>query len=308
VLTWLPATLPAPQVYRIAIPALGRLAIRLFHLNNPTYVAAGFDFIFSFLALNIFYRLTTERPGIEEVPGNRALVVVLFLAFIQFPLTWVVPWQRPETLPSALFLAVALFSLVRSRESAKWSVLLLLAAAFQAFVRSDVALVFGIALTAVSLTGRRSSSFGSRRSNLINGLLVIVIAGGTQAYLQFVRFPHRHYPPGTDVIQFRNNLHFHNLSSASLAVAPFLLLGVIVAVRRISLDALEILIVVGFVLWSVVYRRPCAGSAHLCALPARALRRRGTEVSVVDSRVSSESTSSGHVDPVNTQTMHTNAS
>jgi hypothetical protein len=249
-----PTVLHAPEAYRIAIPALGRLLIRIFHVKSPAYVAATLDFIFAFLALNLFCRLTgADVARAEDGHTERILTPVLFLGFIQFSLVWVVPWQRPETLPSALFLAVSLLSVARAPERGVWSAVLLMAAVCQTFVRSDVAFIFGIALVAFSLTGNASKSLGSRRSNLIKGLSVTLIAGGGEAYLQFVRYPHLHYWPGTDVIQFRNNLHFHNLSNCVLALLPFLLLGVVVAVKRIRLSGIDTLILISSVLYLALW-------------------------------------------------------
>lgn len=240
------------------MPALGRLLLKLFHLKEPSIVAAGLDFVFAFSALYLFYLLAVGNlPLTPAKLQGRTVVVALFLAFIQSPINWVVPWQRPETLPSALLLALALFCLASARKNGIWPVLLLAATACQAFVRSDVPFVFGISLVLMAL-GKRSifEEFGTRSINLFMGACIVLIAGGVQAYLQFVRYPHLSYWPGIDLIQLKNNLHLHNLSNCMLALSPFLLLAGYLIAKRIRIGAVEALVaassVLYFLLWFTV--------------------------------------------------------
>jgi hypothetical protein len=247
----------APDAYRVAIPALGRLLLRMFRLKDPTGVAAALDFFFSFFALYLFYRLATDdSPFPKGERTQRIVIVALFLAFVQFPIAWVVPWRRPETLPSAFFLAFALFCLARARKGIIWSVLLLAAAAWQAFVRFDVAFVFGIALVLLSLGRRTLEEFGSRSSNLLRGICITVIVGAVQGYLQLIRFPHLQYWPGVDVVQFKNNLQLHDLSNCVIALFPFLLLAIFLVMKRIRLQAIDAVVVASsalyFPLWFTV--------------------------------------------------------
>jgi hypothetical protein len=213
-----PAPLHAPESYRVAIPALGKFLVRVLHSHHPSIVAGALDFLFGTLACYLLYQVVIAGFG---SPGTRlkerALAVALFLAFVQFTIPWVVPWQRPETLPTALYIAVALFCLIRSSQGVAWSALLLVATAVQGFVRADVPFALGIALALASLMGDTLKDFGTRRATLVKGIAVAAIGGGVQCYLQFVRFPHLSYWPGTSVVQFRNNLGLHNLSNLLLA-------------------------------------------------------------------------------------------
>jgi hypothetical protein len=250
--------LHAPEAYRVAIPTLGAFLMRTFHLKDPAWVAAGLDLFFSLSALYFFYRLAVDTLPITQARvKERMLTVALFLAFIQFPIAWIVPWQRPETLPTALFLALALFCLVRAKRNGIWTGLLLATAACQAFVRSDVPFVFGIALIVLAIFGGKSlEEFGSRPSLLLKGACITFIAGGIQVFLQFIRYPHLSYWPGTDVIQFKNNLHFHNFSNCILALLPFLIPGSLFIVRRRRLEAVHVLVIAAsalyFPLWFTV--------------------------------------------------------
>jgi hypothetical protein len=73
--------------------------------------------------------------------------------------------------------------------------------------------------------------------------LVAVVAAGVQMYLQFIRFPHLAYPPGTAVVQLSNNLHPHNLWPFGIALLPFLLLGAFLIYRRPPLRSIDVLAV-----------------------------------------------------------------
>jgi hypothetical protein len=249
-----PQPLHAPEAYRVAIPALGRFLLRAFHLEDPSVVAAGLDFIFASSALYLFYRVAVDGLPIAGAKvRDRMLVVGLLLAFFQFPIAWIVPWQRPETLPSALFLAVALFCLVRARRSGVWTVLVLASTGVQAFVRTDVPFVFGIALVVMSFWGETLSEFGSRSANLAKGVCIVLIAGGVQAYLQFIRYPHLHYWPGTKVVQLLGNLQLHNLSNFTIAALPFLLLAVSLMVKRVHLEAVDALVAASSALYLILW-------------------------------------------------------
>jgi hypothetical protein len=247
----------APDVYRIAMPAIGRALTRLLGIHESATTAALLDFILAFAALYLFYRLAVDSLSAE--PGKRPVRILglgLFLAFVQFPIDWVVPWQRPETTPSALFIAVALSCLVRARRSAWWLILLLAATVFQGFVRADVALFFSVALFGLSFCGSLLEPFGSRLTNAATGAGMVLITGSIQAYLQFVRYPHRSYTPGTAVVQGWNNLKLHSQANFIAALLPFLLIAGLMIVKRFRLDAVGALVTVAsalyFVLWFTV--------------------------------------------------------
>jgi hypothetical protein len=90
-------------------------------------------------ACYLFYRIAADRlPETEAMASRRWIIAILFLAIIQFPVAWIVPWQRPETLPTSLFLAIVVFSFARLRRSFLWVVVILAAPLIQAFGRADV--------------------------------------------------------------------------------------------------------------------------------------------------------------------------
>lgn len=220
----------APDAYRVAVPA----AIRLLsgpplNANLPDLYAA-FDFVFSAGALLLLARFTVRDIAATQVNrGPRALNTALFFAFAQFPLAWVVPWQRPETMPSAFFLSIALWCIAKANEGFIWTALLLVATLLQALVRTDVPFVFGCGVVLASLMSGLVSESRSRRLLLSRGLGVAVVAGATQVYLQFIKFPGLRYAPGVPLVTIRWNLLPHNLSNGLLALLP-LLIGVVPAI------------------------------------------------------------------------------
>jgi hypothetical protein len=244
-----PPVLYAPEAYRVAIPAVGRSLVHAFHVSDSSVVATVLDVSFAFLALFLFYRLTVDDLPSSLSRAGRALAVALFLAFLYFPVTWIVPWQRPETLPTAFYLACALTLLFRKERRTLWSVLLLAMTIWQAFVRADVPLIFGIALMVGSLLKNSLADFGPRSINLARGAAVALIAASVQLYLQFVRFPHLRYPPDTAVIQLRYNLTPHGLGGLVLALLPVMLLVVMLALKRVPLSAVDTLAILASALY-----------------------------------------------------------
>jgi hypothetical protein len=233
----------APDAYRVAMPALADFLQRV-HPGGRPFMSALCDFCFFFAALFLLYRLTVDDLTPPDVGLlERTTVVAIFLAFLQFPIAWVIPWQRPETAPTALYLAFALFCVSRRSRQGRWFGLLLAATALQSFVRADAPFVFGAALLLLSFGGDRLRPFGSRLSSVLKAGLVAVVAAGGQMYLQFIRFPHLTYPPGTAVVQLINNLHPHNLWPFGIAVLPFLLLAAFLIDRRPKLRSVDTLAV-----------------------------------------------------------------
>jgi hypothetical protein len=240
----------APQAYRLALPAMIRLVASIFHIKDRSYVAAAFDLIAGFLALYLLYWLRVSvLPERTKIPTGRMLFILFFLTIIQFPLAWVVPRLRAETMPSSLFLSVSLFSVAKMMGNRAWLLVLLVATLCQAFVRADIPFVFGISLVLVELWsyfhGRREAS-GFRA---MAGGLVILISGTIQAYLQFVRLPHLSYAPHTEVIQLISNLTIHNLEIFIIALLPYLGFFVFWIIKRPFLNHIETVIIVASLLY-----------------------------------------------------------
>jgi len=232
----------APMAYRVAMPTLGLFLMRVLSIRDSSIVAGLLDLFFSFPALYLFYKLTVRNFSSAASRTQRIVALAFFLAFIQFPMAWVTPWRRPETLPTAFFLAAALALLTSTGKTGLRLVLLLALTVWQSFVRSDVPFIFGLALILTSLMKNSIAQLGSRRLNFLFGAAIAGVAAGIQLYLQFVRFPHLSYPPGTNVNKFLFNFGVHYLADFTLALLPvFLLIGMLI-IARPRLDAVDLII------------------------------------------------------------------
>ena len=200
----------APEAYRVGIPILASFLIRLFHLHDAAFALFLIEFPCCIAALILLYFLTVEDLSPSK---TRIATVTAFFAFIQFPFAFVLFRQRPETLPTAFFIALSLFCV--SRRGHRWTAILLVATFIQAFLRPDFPAVIGLALVLLSARNIRSNA-----NNFLRGLSMGFIAGCVQAYLQFVRFPH--LPYSTTLFMYSANLRLDHLLVLLLALSPFL--------------------------------------------------------------------------------------
>ncbi len=236
-----PPVTTAPEAYRVAIPTAERFINIIFHIKDGTLAGAAIDFVTGFLALFLLYLVVVDGlPLTREGIGVRVAAVGIFLAFLQFPISFIYFLQRPGTLPAAFFLAVAVYSLIKAKTNGWWIVLLLFATAIQAFSRADVPFIFGLALMILSCCGNLLEDFGPRRFNLMLGTGVTLIAGAVQFYLQFVRFPHLPYSTGTPIV-IQYNFKWNILNVFLLAILPFLLLIIPAVKQRMRLSSVEVM-------------------------------------------------------------------
>lgn len=236
------------DAFRTGIPALTHLVKSIFHIYDVPIIFGIFDLIAGFLALYFLYLLTVHfAPGEPASPKDRALRILAFLAILQFPMAWIVPWQRPETLPSTLFLGICLYCLTKIATNPVWSLPMLAATFLQIFARTDVPFIFGIAIALVGLWAVLKQGSRTARSYIVMGGLLVLISGGFQAYLNFL---HPHLPLD---IQLRPNLSFHNLQVGVIALLPFILFFVFVIVKRPPLHLLDKAAIVSSLLYLPVY-------------------------------------------------------
>jgi hypothetical protein len=234
------------DTFRLAIPALARLLTRIFHINDWSYIGAGLDLVTGFSALYLLYLLTVDLPaGVPNRPKDRALKILLFLAIIQFPIAWVVPWQRPETMPTALFLAFSLFCIAKIENSRFWSIPLLSAVLPQTFVRADVPVVFGVATAFVGLLSEYKTR--TSRQCIVIGCLITLISGGIQVYMCSL------YPRAGVDIQFVPNLTFHSLEILTIVLAPFVSFAVFLIANHPPLTVVEKVAIVSALLYLPLY-------------------------------------------------------
>lgn len=237
----------APDVYRVGVNTVGRWINLLFHFKDATIATAMMDFVSAFVGLAILCSLAVE--GLSTLRASiaaRIATLGLFLAFIQFPIGFIYYQGRAETLPTFLFVAVALLCLSKGKDQGSngylWTLLLFAAAAGQSFFRADVPFIVGIASILLSLVPGALADLGTTSMNLLRGAGVTLISGGIQAYLKWVRFPNAHYG-AEHAIVLKFNLNPTPLSLLALCLLPFIWMAVLVLRRRIPLTSVEKLIV-----------------------------------------------------------------
>jgi len=232
----------APAAYRrlfwwVFQPFLDRLG----PLHIPNFLAAV-DAVFLYATLWLLYRLL--RRTVSESWPERTAAVGCFMAALIFPLAWIVPYQRPETTPTAMLLATALLSLTWTNRYARLA-LLCGYALVQGFLRADVAFVFGVTLLLFSLFHRPW-----RAKYLLEGALVACLSGGVQAYLQFVKYPNVTYGD-VAVVQLRNNFNHRQIEFLLVAVLPVVMLLWFCLRRKLS--AIEVFILAFSMLYGILW-------------------------------------------------------
>jgi hypothetical protein len=241
------------DTFRLALPALNQLIRRIFHIREPALVTAGIDFLTAFSALYLLYLLTVDLPPAEpNQPKDRVLKILFFLAILQFPIAWVVPWQRPETMPSTLFLAFSLFCLAKIENNRLWSLPFLVTVPLQAFIRADVPVVFGAATALVglqTLIKQQESKSRSRASlyYIVIGSLTAILCAGIQTYLHFL------YPQAGVDIQVIPNLSFHSIQILTIVLAPLVFFIIFLIAKRPPLSSLEKVAILSTVLYLPMY-------------------------------------------------------
>ncbi|MGI4853713.1 MAG: hypothetical protein ACRYF4_06670 [Janthinobacterium lividum] len=240
----------APDVYRVLIPTLVRWLTQSLPGHHPATAYSLLDFCFGYATVFCGYLLTVSGLNFNPaLRAERATRVAFYLASVQFPLAWVVPYQRPETLPSALYLVLATLLLKAVGTNRAWAMVLLALTLFQALVRSDVACIFGVAVFLLSLAGTSMRSIAPRAVTAALGLGIACIALGVQAYLQLVRFPHMTYPPGTVTVMAGINLRPHFFTVLCLVMLPLLCMVMAAFALKVRLAPLQILPIVAAALY-----------------------------------------------------------
>ena len=233
----------APGVYRVAIIWLADRMDRHLHIG-PHRCFALIDTASLLLAAMLLLKLL-ERTAIYR-NANRQLQwfgATAFVLLFQFYLAWLLFLQRAETLPTALFLALALWlwqlnpspnSTVRNTAIAS----ALLAIAFlQSFVRADVPCMLnaGIFLAACTSLGKRLSL--PRSLAIATSLFSTLIAAGVQLYLAKVVFPHANYGR-VKMWQLRPNfIHGLRWIPFLLFMLPLLWMAFQITRRKFTTDA-----------------------------------------------------------------------
>lgn len=232
----------APNQYRIGIPWLARTLARPLGLAKFYILYTVFDLACALAAGWLCYLALLRSDLFAALPeARRPLAVVALLAAFPWPLAWVVGWQRPETLPSALYLLATLAMLDRVRERKLWIAAIAAATAWQSSVRTDIPAVLGAAVLLLGLASGPASRriFGSRKLCLGLGAVLAGTAVAAQLCLQKILFPHALYPPDTPVFEFAANLAPRRLIPFAIALLPWAFIVALALRLRSRLQPLD---------------------------------------------------------------------
>ena len=242
----LSGTVPAPDQYRIALPLLTHFLEVHAHLRviQSLPIIEGLAYTFALTLLYILFRFS---PQVEKATlPNRVVLLGFFLAAAQFPILWIFPWARPETLPTAFYLAAIVLLIVhRSRiPFAVACVLATLLSLGEALMRADVPVVVG---AAVLLAAAMATPFSRPRSHVAAlGLLCAAIGGGVQLYLQRIVFPTATYPASVPRVQLLTNLSLTypplHLPIFFTALLPLIVTVVLLRRHHLHLDSSDKLV------------------------------------------------------------------
>jgi hypothetical protein len=170
-----------------------------------------------------------------------------FVVLVQFYLAWLLWYQRPETLPTAAILALALLLLAETVRGGVGTAVagLLVLAAVQGFVRADVAFALHLGILLVCLTPLGRGFALSRGLQAGTSAVAMLIVLGIQYWLMRRVFPEANYG-STPVFQL-----FTNLSSPVswipfvLFMAPFSWTVGMVGRRRYRMESGGVAVLVG---------------------------------------------------------------
>ncbi|MBB5318370.1 hypothetical protein [Tunturibacter empetritectus] len=198
-------TANAPNQYRIGVIDSAyflaqhtHLALR--HMLTVVDVIAGLVAVFA-----LFTVLRRSARYREAGLAGQWFGAAGFLVLVQFYLAWLLWYQRPETLPTAAILALALLLLAVPLRGGVAVVGFLVLTVAQGFVRADVAFALHVGILLVCLTplGRGfAMPRGLQAGTSVVSLLVVL---GIQYWLMRRMFPLATYG-NTPVFQLLSNL------------------------------------------------------------------------------------------------------
>jgi hypothetical protein len=211
-------TANAPNQYRIGVLDTAYFLAQHTHLALR-HTLAVLDVIAAFVAVfALFLVLRLSAVYREATLEGRWFGAVGFLVLVQFYLAWLVWYQRPETLPTAAIVALALLLLaVPVRGGVVTAVFGFLVLAFvQGFVRADVAFALHLGILLVCLTPLGRGFALSRGWQAGTSAVAMLIVLGIQYWLMRRMFPQANYGR-TQVFQLITNL------SSPVSWIPFVL-------------------------------------------------------------------------------------
>jgi hypothetical protein len=166
-----------------------------------------------------------------------------FVVLVQFYLAWLLWYQKPETLPTAAMLSLALL-LLTVRLGGRLGTMvpvvgLLLLAVAQGFVRADAAFALHVGILLVCLTPAGRGFALPRWLQAGTSVGAVVLAVGIQYWLMWRRYPQANYGD-TQVLQLFLNLRSpEEFVPFLLFLGPFAWTALMLMRRRYQADSAQ---------------------------------------------------------------------
>jgi hypothetical protein len=234
-------TAHAPGQYRIGVVDTAYFLARHTHLELR-HTLAVLDVIAGLIAVFTLFLVLRRSPVYRRASlAAEWFGAASFVVLVQFYLAWLLWYQKPETLPTAAMLSLALLLLTVRLPDRLGTIVpvvgLLLLAGVQGFVRADAAFALHAGILVVCLTpaGRRFAL--PRWLQAGTSLVAAVLAMGIQYWLMRRVYPQANYGD-TQVLQL-----FLNLKSPEkfvpflLFLVPFAWTAVMLTRRRYQADS-----------------------------------------------------------------------
>ena len=226
--------------YRIAIPFLARFLEH--HLGLRPVQSIPLIEAFSYgAALLLLYLQLIWSPQVKDAsPTHRLATIAIFLAAVQFPVLWIFPYERPETLPTLLYVAATAMLVVYYERFTLAGALLGTAvlSVLQATARGDAPVIMGAGILLFALVATEMAAERRLRTAAL-GFTCLLAGGLTQLYLQHL-FPLKPgQTKGTFTLFTNLNLTYAPLHVPIMLTAmfPLLFTAWIAWRRKIKLDA-----------------------------------------------------------------------
>jgi len=250
----------APQQYRVGVVDTAFWMTQ--HLHMGMRHAFALMDLFSMIVSSLLLLRLLEQSSLFQ-RASRSMVWfsgAAFILLINFYLLWVMWYQRPETLPTTLTIAVSLWLWTRkpgdTASTSKYlltALALLLIATIQGLIRADVSCMLnaGFFIAALTGVGRRLSL--PRGMALITTALSAVVAAGIQLYMMKVVYPHATYGDTLVVVLWLNLFHVKRHVPFLLFIGPVVWTYVQAIRRRFTEDAAGVGMLAGAAAFSIVW-------------------------------------------------------
>ncbi len=247
----------APQQYRIGVVQSASWMSQHMHMGmRHAFFLLDLISLASavFLLYGLLEKSTSYRKASVAVQwfGSAAFVLL-----VQFYLAWLLWYQRPETLPSALYVALLLWLWTRKGiwidESTAGRLLtagmILLLSLAQGLIRADVAFLVNAGAFLVCLTRKGMGLALSRYPALLTSIAGALLAVAIQFYMMKVVYPHATYGDGP-IFQLKFNIICPiRWVPFGLFFSPYMWTLIQITRRKFALDAANIALVAGSVLY-----------------------------------------------------------